>query len=95
MKLNKLHVLEGETSTSNHSISISGTRMSGGTRKIRTSIPTRRQNSLMGAEPVQSAVFQTQRQDTATFTVLHDQVESEVFDKVVGVVAKGLAVEGV
>ena len=44
---------------------------------------------------MEGAVFHVERNDTNTLAILHDQVQSEVFDEILRVMAKGLAVEGV
>jgi hypothetical protein len=49
----------------------------------------------MGSEPVQGAILHVERDDAAAFAVLHEEVEREIFDKELGVVAQRLAVEGV
>ena len=50
---------------------------------------------MVGKESVESAVLLVVGQDTAALAILHDQVNGEVLDEVVGVVPEGLAVEGV
>ena len=47
----------------------------------------------MRAETVQGAVLHVEGDNTNTLAVLHDQVEREVLDEEVGVVAEGLAIE--
>lgn len=44
---------------------------------------------------MQSAVFLVVGEDTTAFTILHNQVDGEVLDEVVGVVSERLAVESV
>ena len=48
----------------------------------------------MRTETVERAVFHVQSHDTDAFAALHDEVKGEVLDEEVGVVAEGLAVEG-
>jgi hypothetical protein len=43
---------------------------------------------------MQSPIFHIERNDTDTFTVLHQEVERKVLDEEVGVVAQRLTVEG-
>ena len=50
---------------------------------------------VLGAEPVQRAVLQAEGDHAATLAVLHQQVEREVLDEVVAVVAERLAVQRV
>ena len=47
----------------------------------------------MCAEAVQCAIFLVVCYDSFTFTVFHDQVESKVFNEVVGVVPERLPVQ--
>jgi hypothetical protein len=50
---------------------------------------------VVGLEAVQGTILLVVGNDTTALTVLHQQVESEVFDEVVGVVAERLSVKGV
>jgi len=95
MELYELQILKGQTSANNHSISISRASMGTCAAEVRTSISTGCQNSLMCSESVQCTIFHVERNDTNTFAILHDQVESKELDKEVGVVAKRLAIESV
>ena len=49
----------------------------------------------MRAEAVQSAVFLVVCDNSLAFTILHDQIQSEVFDEVIRVVSQRLAVQSV
>lgn len=44
---------------------------------------------------MESTVFHVEGNDTNTLAVLHDQVQGEVLDEVLGIMAQGLTVEGV
>lgn len=63
--------------------------------EVGTTVATSSEDSLVAAEPVKGTIFHVKGNDTNTFAVLHDQVEGEVFDEEVGIVAEGLAIEGV
>lgn len=46
----------------------------------------------MTSKSMQSAIFHVHCEDTDTFTILHQQIESKVLDEEVGVVAERLTV---
>ena len=94
VELDELEILEGKTGTSNHGVTVTRARVRRGAAEVRSSVPTRRENGLVRAEAVKGAVLEVEGDHTHTLAVLHDEIEREVLDKEVGVVAEGLAVEG-
>ncbi len=60
--------------------------------KVCTSVTTSSKDCVVCSESVQSTVFLVVGNDTLAFTILHDQVKSEIFDKVVGVMSERLAI---
>ena len=95
MELNELEVLQRETSTGNHGVTVARACMRASAAEVGTSVTTSGQDGLVSTEAVQSTVLHVQCDDTDTLAVLHDEVEGEVFDKEVGVVSERLAIEGV
>ena len=47
----------------------------------------------MGPKTMQRAILHVQRYDTDTLAILHNEVQSKIFDKKVGVVSQGLPVK--
>lgn len=63
--------------------------------EVRATVSSCGQNRLVSSETVKSAIFHIQGNDTNTFTVLHDEIQCEIFDEEVGVVTKRLSVKRV
>ena len=95
VELHELKILQGETSTGDHGITITRASVRTRAREVRATVATSREHSLMRAEAVKGTVLHVERDDTDALAILHDQVESEVLNEEVGVVTEGLAVEGV
>jgi hypothetical protein len=95
MELDKFQILKGQSSPDNHGVSVPRTSMCTGAAKISSTVPTRRQNRFVCSESMKGPVFHVERDDTNTFSTIHDQVESEIFNEEGGVVTQGLAVKGV
>ena len=95
MELDELEILVGETGTGNHGHTVTSASMGGSTGEVGSSVTTSGEDGVVGKESVQGTVLLVVGEDTAALAILHDQVEGEVFDEVVGLVAEGLAIEGV
>jgi hypothetical protein len=95
VELDELEILVGETGASNHGHTVTSAGVGRSAAEVGTAVATSSQDSVAGQEAVESAVLLVVRQDTAALAVLHDEVNGEVLDEVVGVVPEGLAVEGV
>jgi hypothetical protein len=93
VELHELQVLQGQTSTNNHRIPISGTGVSTRAAEIGTSISASSQNSLVRPKSMQCAVFHIEGDYTDTFPILHNQVKSKELNEEVGVVAERLAIK--
>ena len=63
--------------------------------EVGASITTGGQDGLVSTETMQRTVFHVQSDDTDTLAILHDEIKSKVLDEEVGIVAQGLAIEGV
>jgi hypothetical protein len=95
VELDELKILVGKTSTSDHGHTVTGTGVGGSAAEVGTAVTTGGENGVVGEEAVQGTIFLIVGEDTTALAILHDQVESEVLDEVVGVVAERLAVESV
>jgi hypothetical protein len=95
VELDELEILVGETGTGNHGHTVTGTGVGRCAGEVSSAVTTSGENGVVGKESVQSAVLLVVGEDTAALTILHDQVEGEVLDEVVGLVAERLAVKSV
>lgn len=93
--MDEFQVLQRKTRPCNHGIAV--TRASVGTcaAEVGTTITTSGEDGLVTAETVEGTILHVESDNTNTLAVLHDQVESEVFDEEVCVVTKRLSVKGV
>lgn len=87
VELHEFEILVGETGTGNHGGSVSGTGVRRGAREVGSSVTTCGKDGVVGEEAVEGTVFLVVCEDTLADAVLHDQVEGEVFNEVVGVVS--------
>ena len=94
MELNEFKILQRKAGTRDHRVTVTGASMCTGAAEVRSSVPTRRENGLVRAEAVEGAVLEVEGDHTHTLAVLHDEIERKILDEEVGVVAEGLAVEG-
>jgi hypothetical protein len=69
--------------------------MGRGTREVGSSITTGGKNGLVRSESMKSTIFHVKSKDTLAFAIFHDQIESKVLDKVVGLVSERLTVQSV
>lgn len=93
MELDELEILEWESSTNDHSISITRACVRACAAEVGSSISTSGENSFVCAESVKSTVFHVHGHNTNTLSAFHDQVEREVLDEEVGVVPERLTIE--
>jgi hypothetical protein len=49
--------------------------------KVATTVPSRGQDGVLGAETVDFTSVQLQSNNTTAFTVFHDEIQSKVFDE--------------
>lgn len=95
VELDELEILVGETGTSNHGHTVTSASVRRCAAEVGSTITTSGQNSVVGKESVQGAVLLVVGEDTTALTILHDQIQGEVLDEVVGVVSERLAVKSV
>jgi len=95
VELNELHVLVGKTSTSDHSHTVTSASVGRSAREVSTAVSTSGENGVVRTEAVEGTVLLVVGNDTLALAVLHDQVNGEELDEVVGVVPERLAVESV
>ena len=96
VELHELHVLQRQAGAQHHGVAVARAGVGRGRREIRASVAARRQDRHVGAEAVDLARRHVERDDAAAAALLvHDQVEGEILDEEVGLVAHRLAVEGV
>ena len=95
MELDEFQILQRKTCTRNHGITVSRTCVCARAAKVSTSITTGSQDGLVSPEAMEGTIFHVECDDTDTFAILHDQVESKVFDEEVGVMTERLAIQRV
>jgi hypothetical protein len=94
MELHEFHILQRKSSADNHRIAISRAGVRTRATEVRPPIPSSRQHRLVCSESVKFSVFHVEGNDAQTFAILHDDVQSKIFDEKVGVVTERLTVEG-
>ena len=95
VELDELHVLQRQPGPQHHRIAVAGAGVGRGRGEIDAAVAAGREHHRLGAEAVDRAVVEAQRDDAAADAVLHDQVDREIFDEEVGVVLEALLVERV
>lgn len=93
MKLHELQVLIVQIGPGDHGSTISGTRVRRCTREVSASVAAGGKHRVLGVEAMQRPILQRERDHTAAFTVFHQQIEGEILDEVVAIVAQRLAVK--
>ncbi len=96
VELHELHVLQRQAGAQHHGVAVAGAGVRRRAGEVRASIAAGGQDGLLGAEAMDGAVVERQRQDTAADAVLvHQQVEREILDEELGLAAQRLAVQRV
>lgn len=95
MELHKLKILIGQIGSGYHCGTVTSASVGRSAREVSSTVSTGGQNGVLGPETVQAAILQTQSDHTPTLAIFHQQIQGEVLDKVVAVVAQGFTVEGV
>ena len=96
MELHELHVLQRQAGTQRHRAAVAGAGVRRGAGSVGAAVAAGRQDRGLGAESVQRAVVEFQRDHAAADTlVVHDQVDGEELDVEFGGVAQRLAVHRV
>ena len=78
-----------------HGVAVARAGMGRGGGEIGASVAAGGENGHLGAEAVDLAGGDVERDDAAAAPLLHDQVEGEILDEEVGLVADRLAIHGV
>ena len=95
VELDELHVLQRQAGAQHHRIAVAGLRVRAGAREIAAAVSAGGDHHGLGAEAMDRAVVEIERDDPAADAVLHDQVEREIFDEEVGVLLQALLIERV
>ena len=95
MKLHELQILQWEPGTQHHRIAVTGTDVRRRAGEIGAAITTRRKNHRVAMKAVHAAFRQVQRDDAPAFAILHDEVDSEILYKELGIVFQRLLIERV
>lgn len=95
MELYEFQILIGQIGSGHHGGAVTGAGVRGRARKIGASVTTRSEHRVLGVETMQRSVLETERDHTPTLAALHQQIEGEILDEVIAVVAQRLAVERV
>ena len=88
VELDKLHVLVGEPGPADHGGAVTSAGVGRGGGEVRLARTASGHDRVLGAEPVDGAVLETESDHSATLTVLHQKVQGKVLDKVVAVVSE-------
>lgn len=87
VELDELGVLAGESSTTQHTITVSRAGVRGGAGEVGASPSSRGDDGVVGSDSVDSSVSDGHADDSSAGSLLvHDQVENEVLDEEVAVV---------
>ncbi len=96
VELHELHVLQREARACDHGVAVTRAGMRRGAGEVGAAVAARRQHRLLGAEAVQRAVFEAERDHAADTAVLvPDEVDREVLDEELRRVPERLTVERV
>ena len=95
MELNELRVLDGDTSPSHHTVTVTSASMSASAAEVGTAVTSSGNNSLVGLHTVNGTIGHVVGHDTAALTILHDEVHGEVLDEEDAIVAEGTTEQGV
>ncbi len=96
VELHELHVLQRQAGAQDHRIAVARAGMRGSGGEIGAAIAARRKDDERGAEAVNLAGRHVERDDAAAGAVfIHDEVDGEIFDVELGLVAQRLAVKRV
>ena len=87
VELDKLHVLVGEPGPADHGGAVPGAGVGRGGGEVRLASTTSGHDGVLGAESVDGAILKTESDHSATLSILHQQIQGKVLDKVVAVVS--------
>ncbi len=96
VELHELHILQGNAGAHGHAATIAGAGVRRGGAEIGAAIAAGGHHRLLAVETVQRAVIQVPGEHAAALAVIgHQQVEGEIFDEELGLVAQRLGVKRV
>ena len=96
MELHEFHVLQRQAGAQHHGIAVAGLGMRAGARGIGAAIAAGGENRHLRRKAMDRAVIEIDGDDAAAAAVLvHHQIDGEIFDEELGLVAQRLAVHGV
>ncbi len=87
MELHELHVLQRQAGAQHHAAAVAGAGVGAGAGEIGAAIAAGGQDHGLGLEAVQGAVVQLPGGDAPADAFVHDQVEGEVLDEELDVLA--------
>jgi hypothetical protein len=94
VELHELHVLQRQAGAQHHGVAVAGAGVRRRAGEVRASVAARRQDRFLGAETMDGAVVERQREDAAAGAVLvHQQVEREILDEELRLAAQRLTVQ--
>ena len=93
MELDELHVFQRQAGAQHHAAAVAGAGVRAGAGIVHAVVSTRSQDRGLGAEAMQRAVVELERNDAAAGAlVVHDQVDGEELDEKLGRMTQRLAV---
>jgi len=94
MELHELHVLQRQAGTQNHGVAVARAGVRRGAGEVGAAIAAGGEDGLVGAEPMECAVFKRHGDDAAAGAFrIHHQIEREILDEELSGVAERLAVK--
>lgn len=97
MELDELGVLDSESSTSDHTTTVTSAGVSGGATLVSSTVTTSGKDSLVGTHSMDGSISHVVSHNSLDGSIDGglDQVHSEVFDEEDGIVTKGTSHQGV
>ena len=95
MELDELGVLNWESSSGDHTATITSTGMGRGAREIGSTVSTSGHNGLEGLHSVDSTISHVVGHDTSALTIFHNQIHGKVLDEEDAIVTEGSSKESV
>ena len=95
VELHEFHILARHAGAQGHGVAVAGLGVGAGAGKIDAAVAAGRQHGLVRAEAVDGAVVQVPGDHAQHLAVLDQQVDGEIFDEELGVVAQALLIQRV
>ena len=96
MELHEFHVLQRQAGAQHHGIAVAGLGMRAGAGRIGAAVTAGGDDGHLRREAMDRAVVEIDGDDAAAAAVLvHHQIDGEIFDEELGLVAQRLAIHGV